>query len=315
MNAHDEILEKIEQCYPKRHNYQYNKRLIAYIDILGWEKATSKDTISEKVRQALAIIDQEHAGTTSYFKDRFIENFGEEKMNPLAKEVECGIFSDGILISMPEDFEGRIFQVGEICRKLLAIGFLCRGAITKDYCYHKENRAIGPAINRVVKLEKDWKYLTKDAQIFCTEEEAKFPRIFCDHEITKIANIANAKEPGLKYTVKDPYGFNVLNLFMPGVVPTNEWLLSIEEGLEVEKIRRTIQQNISIFKKDLTEEGNKRLKKWKYMNELMELQLNESIYKGLKSLKNNVKDKNPKCENLWGNIKGWISKLSSTFIS
>jgi len=234
------------------------QRIVAYIDIIGWVNATSSNGISTEVQNALSIVDKVYKQMNIDFES-WKKSIG--KINPLVQEIECGIFSDSILISMPENFKKSIFGIADICRKLLAEGFLCRGAIIKGVCYHKENYAFGPAINEVIAKEK----------------EASYPRILCSEEIVKISHSYNSNFP---YITTDCDNKKVLNLFQPFIAPTNQESLELlEQGLKIEEISKRIQDNIEKFKKLPDKESKKRLEKWQYAKSLMASQLNESIYK------------------------------------
>jgi hypothetical protein len=260
----NDILSQIEKCFPKPHHYQYEKRLVAYIDVLGWKNATNQRLIPPEVLKVLQILDSKYSSTTVSTKEKLsaITGAGFEP-NPMLMDIECGIFSDGIVISKPEDFGARIFgEVAILCRKLLSVGFLCRGAITVGYCYHKENRIFGPAINRVVELEKI----------------ANFPRVIC----SDVAYLAvGAHETCITQDFSD---IKVLNLFNSPVKVTKETINSIKEGLKIDIINDVvkrelvkIEEKINKFSGVVPAEELKVLEKWKYIDSLMKKQLQETI--------------------------------------
>lgn len=247
------------------HDYRYEERLVAYVDILGWTDQVEQKNdaghyqISSDVKAALAVLDQEYSSFTEHHKIDIKNRFGVDKVNPLFQHIECGIFSDSILISKPVDYGVRIFSIVEICRKLLTLGFLCRGAITKGYCYHKENRIFGPVLNEAINLEQN---------------EAIYPRILCTKEIEDLVDAAEEKP---LYITTDFLGRKVANLFMlpPQFdLEENELRVLIENAFEVAKIK----EKIASMKENFQCIGNfKIFEKWHYAELLMKSQLDESF--------------------------------------
>lgn len=252
--SEQDVIRNIENYLPKPHDYKYEERLVAYIDIMGWGAATNGEEITSAVKQALALFDEPFNFTSASFREKVDKELGPGK-NPFYKDIECGIYSDGILISMPADNGPRIFSIGNICRKLIEFGFLCRGGITRGLCYHSGNRALGPAINEAVALEK----------------KAKLPRIICS---TKVLDISNTGYLGSKFISIDPDGLNILNLF-PSIVLKNS--ATIGRTLELSRITNAIKSNILGFKWSQDENAKKHLEYWEYAQSLMKSQIQESI--------------------------------------
>ncbi len=209
--------------------YKYEERLVAYIDITGWVAVTSTEELCDEAKQALIII------------DKAIEAIS-------ADDIKYGLYSDALLISMPIQYGQAICSIGNICRQLLAIGFLCTGGITKGLCYHKDNRVVGPAINEVVALEK----------------QNKLPRILCSESITCLSQPPYINS----YITKDYFGRAVVNLF----TATNGEF-SDDQNREIKKIKKLINKNINIFQKKNDLESKKRLEKWIYARALMKSQI------------------------------------------
>lgn len=211
----------------------YEEKLVAYIDIIGWKEATQNhEEISSEVKKALKIMDEQtRIGT-------------RPDSQIISEDFEIGLFSDGMVVTISPQVGGhRIFSIGNICRKLLAIGFLCRGGITLGYCYHQGNRLFGPAINRVVELEK----------------EAKFPRILLDDTVLRYNN----GYLQIDYVSHDPDEDNkaILNLF-PDTLKLKD-----SKSLQIEEIKQIIDANKRKYKTECD-----KYKKWKAAEKLFKIQ-------------------------------------------
>lgn len=267
MNEQD-LIQDIEKYLPKPNDYKYEERLVAYIDIMGWGAATNGDEVPFQIKQALALFDEVFNFTNFSFREKIDKELGPGK-NPFYKDVECGIYSDGILISLPAHNGSRIFGVGNICRKLIEYGFLCRGGITSGLCYHNGNRALGPAINEAVALER----------------QAKQPRIICS---SKVLDLSNSGDLCSNFISIDPEGLNVLNLFPAIALPDYRKLDSIRKSIEFSRITNSIKSNILGFKWSQDIDAKKHQGYWEYAQALMVAQLQESFsYKLEKSKQHN----------------------------
>lgn len=271
-NGFEEFLismkERIDRCSPKKHDYQYEERLVAYIDILGWKDRTSNNEINDDVKSALMILDEEFFHLDNGFKASLAKELGKDNVNSIAQDMEIGFFSDGFIMSMPIGHGGRIFEVNKICRQLLTLEFLCRGAIAVGYCYHRGNRVVGPAINQVVQLER----------------KANFPIILCTDQVVQIAN----KCKMYRFITDDlKKERKVLNLFATIVKEESDEMRQLNKELrEDQRISNIMDKNIerheknleklleklALMQDDITLE-RKKLFKWQYAKLLMQEQL------------------------------------------
>lgn len=72
---------------------------MAYIDIIGWGNATSKNVISKQVQQALEKLDDWYKYSSPEFRHNMEKEYGIDG-NPFYNGIEVGLFSDGLLVTM-----------------------------------------------------------------------------------------------------------------------------------------------------------------------------------------------------------------------
>ena len=132
---------------------EYETRLLAFVDILGWKNATLSRDVSTLRRALLPIAER-----AQIYNEQFRNDVRARKgviPNPIFLEVQYCFFSDCFVFSTPISFGPRIVTaVGEICRQLLENGFLARGAIVQGRVFHLDNVVFGPALVAAVHLEK-----------------------------------------------------------------------------------------------------------------------------------------------------------------
>ncbi len=138
----------------------YERRIVAYADIIGWSEACRSDVPDELLRVANAaqgIHDAAHQYSVP-MKER-ISLTPNALIHPKFTDTQWGAFSDNFAISMPESFGHRLLSLtADICRRLLRLGFLTRGAITVGDLHHVDNVVYGPAIVEAVRLEGEAVY-------------------------------------------------------------------------------------------------------------------------------------------------------------
>lgn len=144
----------------------YEKRLVFYMDILGFsncvKKSENDNNMLIKIVGALNLI----------FKEKIIARKNNEKCENFSYQIST--FSDCIIISVPinEDCEiiYAIVSIEYMLRDLIYYGFLARGGISVGKMYHDGDIAFGPALVNAVFLE---------------EQIAKYPRIIMDESTYK----------------------------------------------------------------------------------------------------------------------------------
>jgi hypothetical protein len=182
---------------------EYEDRLIAYIDILGWSQACLSDASSQRLYDVLNVIHR--VGDTYNEQERIAqlerEKSGFTRSNWMHLQVQVAVFSDCLAISMPEKFGSSILNAAAgIAKSLLTAGFLCRGGIARGAICHFDNVVFGPALIEAVRLEK----------------QAKLPVILCSTEVVQqvLRELDAANHVCL---MNDPCGRFVVDPFFPPV--------------------------------------------------------------------------------------------------
>ena len=152
---------------------KYHKRILAFIDILGF---------SEMVNNTIDKEDKEINDKTD-----IIYNFFEDAQKLLNrsynnnKETDSRVvnhFSDSIVISYLETEEGGVFRCFTDVIFLLLTALhkkiLLRGSIVCDWLFHENNKIFGPALVKAYNIEKNI---------------AIYPRVVFNKELLDIANM------------------------------------------------------------------------------------------------------------------------------
>lgn len=233
----------------------YEQRVIAFVDILGWSEACKIE--SSKLTAAAQAI-QNAANDFSLTTKTEIKRLPNIKINPMYLKVQVGAFSDSFTVSMPTDYGCRIISgVAEVCRNLLHLGFLTRGAITVGDLYHVDNMIFGPALIEAVGLEKEAVYL----------------RLVCSPEL--IDHLERIKPDKCTHIVVDQLGKRIANMFeFIGITNTGQ-PLNTREIFKISAIEKIIEDEIQRHSKDRSE---KRAEKWRYMRDVLPIMLsNQSL--------------------------------------
>ncbi|MFS0604931.1 hypothetical protein [Peribacillus frigoritolerans] len=154
----------MENPVEQEHNAEeYEHRLVAFIDILGFSNLVNKSnddpTYFQKLLEALKVIQHN-------------VKHNEKKQDKENSSIEMVQFSDSIVISRPynstTDFNVFIMNLNWIQKRLAEIGILVRGGVSAGRLYHKGTIAFGPAFISAYRIES---------------ELADFPRIVIDPQI------------------------------------------------------------------------------------------------------------------------------------
>jgi len=132
----------------------YSRRLVAYLDILGFSQLIEKSAASPHSQKQIQV-----------FLENYLQNNVLKLMNSIDSEHETCItlLSDSIIISMnPFSLDGEIpfcFELMTRClifQSLICInlGLFTRGALTIGEIYHNSNVVFGPALIEAYGLEK-----------------------------------------------------------------------------------------------------------------------------------------------------------------
>lgn len=119
-------------------NMAYNKRIVAFIDILGFKASVYKSAENEsefnRIKETIKILKDE------------IE---DHKDDPNYYDTQITQISDSLIISRPLNERGGVFclfeDISHTIHLLIKQGFLCRGSIQIGDMYHKESTLFGPA--------------------------------------------------------------------------------------------------------------------------------------------------------------------------
>lgn len=151
---------------------QYEERLVAFLDILGFKgliEHTVTDTSTfEKVHGALSAIEAHHRGkheSITHTIASFSKHLDESKPDvknifDLWRSTDTRIvFSDSIVISHPltiimlDAVPSLLREVANLALTLLGLGIMVRGGIALGPLYHKDSVVFGPAMIDAYELE------------------------------------------------------------------------------------------------------------------------------------------------------------------
>lgn len=124
---------------------QYEERLVAFLDILGFKKIIKKtETETKEFENLISLLRRIKDG---------VERLNKEDENPT--DIRMSIFSDSIIISAALTNNVDIFaeQLLRTNIWLLEQGYFVRGGIDYGKVYHKEDTVFGPAFIRAYELE------------------------------------------------------------------------------------------------------------------------------------------------------------------
>jgi hypothetical protein len=121
----------------------YEERIVAFIDVLGFAELVETSEIDPVARTRI-----EKLIATDQLFERFLKN-----MRPL---VDAAFFSDSFVLSARAESAIYLFrEAGYLCRHLLTLGFVFRGAIVAGSLHHQDRTIVGPAFVKAYRLERD----------------------------------------------------------------------------------------------------------------------------------------------------------------
>lgn len=200
------LLEAMEEPQP------FEKRIVAYFDILGWKAAVVDPAQRKRVELTAKIL---HA-----FAELFSENHLKDLQESIGKpdtsitaeaykglsNIRITMFSDCVVMSSPQkDAYALINFIGQFCRTIMKNGFLFRGGITVGDLVHSNRMVYGGALHEVVKFDR----------------EGAMPGIVCTQSfLNLISSVDNPRK--VNATLKDPNKRTVLNVLAFPEIPDDD---------------------------------------------------------------------------------------------
>lgn len=144
---------------------KYEKRIVCFLDILGFEKIVN-DSTNQDLSVKNVAIEKLNIIYNTYKINYFTSN----------DTPQITQFSDSIVISICYNEEDGVFyflsRLTVLIQELVKNRILCRGGISIGDLYHKEQTICGPALIEAYKLES---------------KIANYPRVILGQEILEIA--------------------------------------------------------------------------------------------------------------------------------
>ena len=202
-----------------------NERIVAFIDILGFESLVRDLEKDERLHRRLQYALQD-------IKRVKISSLTE---NTAQKDLEVSVFSDCVAISAERDnYHGVIWTAIHLQSSLLVLGILTRGGISKGGLVHEDDILYGEGMIKAYKLES---------------KAAIYPRILIDLEIIELTNEYYRSV----FFRQDMDGLWYLNPFSIGLVPGGADELAAdgwdphEAGLK--ELKRYVDKSVSSLTK------------------------------------------------------------------
>ena len=210
---------------------QYEKRLVAFLDLLGFKELVSRFPEEPKLFDwTLSILN----ATKS--QEKMVYGFPED----LNVQMEFTAFSDTVVLSsrIPEDpINMALFQVAFTCSLFLRAGLLARGAIVENYLYHKENIIIGQGLIEAYQQEKIAIYpriIVSKNIVDKFNEEIKVPEL--TEKINKWSSTLIRKDIDGRYFIDTLYS-------IPHVIFKDEFIPFLESTKKIIKMRIENNEN------------------------------------------------------------------------
>lgn len=150
--------------YDANARVEYQKRAVAFIDILGWGQAVEDSNTDPELRQKLL-------NAVWSFAARAQDYVETETVDHPSRD-EYSQFSDSLIVSFPYADYRDLFRllkfVTEFQTSMLMLGLPLRGGVTVGPLFHTDAIAFGPAMNRAYCLESKF---------------AEMPRIIIDQAL------------------------------------------------------------------------------------------------------------------------------------
>ena len=169
-----------EEAESFRASLQYEVRVVAFLDVLGWGDAVARSVNDAELTRAMGV-----AVNSIRVQGQAFDWGKEHGMGEWPGDPRISQFSDSIVLSMRADNNTAIHlprSLFSLVRQLMEHGFLVRGGITTGQLIHRGSMTYGPALVRAYQLES---------------KIAVHPRIILDQPL------AQTFGQGMKYINKD----------------------------------------------------------------------------------------------------------------
>lgn len=168
-------------------NQYYQKRITAFVDILGFKSKIDDSLASKTAARKL------HTALKRILQIKLDNEDLSSVLEMKSHGVEITTFSDSAVISYPaDDIDGLFFLLLDLVHlqlELASYDVLLRGGITIGDLYHDGNIVYGPAMNEAYLLES---------------KKAKYPRVIADvHNINEFIKEQVKLGKADHYDVKD----------------------------------------------------------------------------------------------------------------
>ncbi len=139
------------RCYDSEAPVEYEQRVVAFLDVLGWGSAVSNSETDSELRRCLL--------NAAWALAAHVQNYVESDTVEHPSRDEYSQFSDSLVVSFPYEAPNDLLRlvrlVSEFQTTLLLSGFLLRGGVTVGSLFHSREIVFGPAMNRAYALEHE----------------------------------------------------------------------------------------------------------------------------------------------------------------
>lgn len=212
---------------------EYEDRMVAFIDILGWRNIVERSVEDSDLRQRML------AGFGA-LELRAFDPFTIDFREFAPKDLFCTMsqISDTVILSRSANTWPFWFtiELGILARVMMAVGFVVRGGVTIGKMYHEGTIAVGPALTRAYMLES---------------EVALYPRIVIDPVHAERFCVSDREDSAFElHTIRSGLdGLWFINFLHPMFANPSDFphvkLLEFREFLQQSLIRSANQPRIS----------------------------------------------------------------------
>jgi hypothetical protein len=149
----EQLRQEQEFTYFKE-SLKYEQRIVAFIDILGWQQIIQQSEADEELTKKLGVTINSIQGLTAW-KDWMKNNSDNQ---PLPNDLQISHFSDSVIISVlcdPLSQDTLLFELRSLVSNLLMLGYLVRGGISIGSLIHRGSMVYGSALIKAYELESN----------------------------------------------------------------------------------------------------------------------------------------------------------------